>query len=75
LDNGKDDPLFVELHIQRSRIVLHLRKVDYKNHGELIITEKPDSHHWTLNKLVNISNKRKLTYVISLIEQSYQDVL
>jgi len=74
LKNGKDDPLFVELHILRSRIVLHLRKVDYKNHGALVVSEKPDSHRWTLNKLVNVSNKSELTYAISLIEQSYRDV-
>jgi len=44
LRNGKDNPLFVESHVQRSRIVLHLRKIDYKNRGTLVINEKPASH-------------------------------
>jgi predicted transport protein len=70
----KTRTLFVELHVQKSKIVLHLRPIDYIN-SKLTICEKPSSHNWTLNKLVDIYNKNDLDFAIELIKQSYTDVL
>lgn len=69
--------LFVEVHIQKNRILLHLRKLKNAvyNDPENRIDTVPDSFGWSLNSRVPIINEEDLNYVMPLIEQSYRDVL
>ena len=63
---------FAEIHIQRSAIRVALRGIYNDPQGKAV--KVPDSHKWTLNWLVTFSNPTDLDYVMSLIEQSYNDV-
>jgi predicted transport protein len=72
---NKRPKLFVEVHIQIKKIELHLRRLDYKQKSGITIKEAPDTHKWTLTKLVDISDESDLDNAIMLIEQSYKDVL
>lgn len=65
---------FVEIHIQRNRIALHLRALSYHD-PENKVNQVPDSHRWTLDKRIYISNEADVDYVMPMIEQSYKDVL
>lgn len=65
--------LFAEVHIQQNKIVFHLRPIDYFA-SELSIQKVPDSHKWTLNKLVSITSETEIEKVINLIVQSYNDI-
>lgn len=65
---------FAEIYKQRTKIRIILRPANYIDpKGK---TKKvPDTHKWTLNTEVILSNKEDLEYVVGLIEQSYKDVL
>ena len=62
------------MHLQKERIVLHLRNVDYYA-SKLIVLKKPDSHKWTLNRLVSFDTEQDLDEVRDLVKQSHCDVL
>jgi predicted transport protein len=70
----KRDTLFVEVHIQKEKISLHLRPINYVS-TKLIVNKKPDSHKWKLNRTVDILPNMDVTFVMELIEQSYKDIL
>jgi predicted transport protein len=65
---------FAEVHIQKSRILIYLRPLDYYD-PEGKVSKVPDTHNWVLNRRVYIDNEDNIDYVINLIEQSYKDVL
>jgi len=65
---------FIELHVQKNRLMLYLRPGEYDNTN--ITSDKiPDTYQWSLNQRVYIENSRDIDYVMPLIEQSYRDVL
>ena len=66
--------LFVEVHIQKKKIELHLRPLNYLS-SKLSIRKVPDSHKWTLNRLVDIINEDDLNYAMVLIKESYTEIL
>ena len=70
----KNKTLFAEVHIRKEKIEFHLRPIDYFA-SKLIIKKAPDSHRWTLNKLVDISHESDLNSMMNLVEQSYKNVL
>jgi len=70
----KISKIFAELHLQKSRILIHLRPVDY-NDPKGKIQKVPDSHNWALSRKLFIDDKDDIDYVTNIIEQSYQDVL
>jgi len=73
IDNKNKRPkLFVEVHLQQKKIELHLRPLDY---NDMRVNKAPDTHRWTLNKLVDINNEADLNYVMKFVEQSYKDFL
>lgn len=65
---------FSEVHVQKNQIKLYLRPVNYDD-PRGFVKRVPDTHQWTLNSEVCFSDKEDLEYVISLVEQSYRDVL
>lgn len=65
---------FIEIHIQKSKIVLYLRPIEYLS-IDLMVEKIPDTHKWTLDRRVYLDNESNLESVMKLIEQSYRDVL
>ena len=63
---------FAEVHIQKSSIGLALRGI--VDDPQSRVKKVPDSHGWALNQQATLSSSTDLDYVMSLIEQSYNDV-
>jgi predicted transport protein len=63
---------FAEVHIQKSTLRIALRGIYNDPQGKAV--KVPDSHEWTLNWQVTFSSPVDLDYVMSLVEQSYNDV-
>jgi len=70
----KTHRLFIEVHVQNTKINLHLRPADYRNYGTIKITEAPETHKWTLTKLVDVNKESDFDSIMNLIRQSYADV-
>ncbi len=65
---------FVELHIQKNKLKIYLRPVDYDD-PENRISKVPETNGWTLNREIQIYNTKDIDYAMKLIEQSYNDVI
>jgi predicted transport protein len=65
---------FAEVHIQKSAIRIHLRGIYDDPTGRAMARKVPDTHKWTLDWHVTFSDPMDLDYVMSLVEQSYNDV-
>ena len=65
---------FAEIHIGQKQLKIHLRPIAYTDPRELV--EKiPDGYNWTMNRRVYLKSLNDLEYVVSLIEQSYKNVI
>lgn len=65
---------FVEIHIGKNQIKLYLRPVDYVD--PLNKVEKiPESYNWSMDRRVYLKSEDELDYIISLVEQSYNDII
>jgi predicted transport protein len=65
---------FAEVHINRGGLKIHLRPIDYLDPKKMV--EKiPEGYNWTLDRRVYLKHPSDLDEVLSLIEQSYKDVL
>lgn len=73
IDN-KRPRLFVEVHVLNEKIQLHLRQFDYNEHQGIKIWEVPNSHKWTLTKLVDVNQNTDFESLTKLIKQSYKTV-
>ncbi|WCE94613.1 DUF5655 domain-containing protein [Acidithiobacillus ferriphilus] len=65
---------FAEVHIGKNQLKIHLRPIDYddpKNRVDKI----PDGYNWTMDRRVYLDSAVDIEYVMSLIEQSYKNVL
>lgn len=65
---------FAEVHLQRARLRILLRDRDYDDPRGLL-EKLPEAYNWSLNRQVYLKDVEDLSYVLGLIEQSYQDVL
>jgi predicted transport protein len=65
---------FAELHLGKNQIKMFLRPIEY-NDPKGAVDKIPDGYQWVLNKRVFLTEEDQIDYVMSLIEQSYQDVL
>ncbi|MGE4441693.1 MAG: DUF5655 domain-containing protein [Desulfomicrobium sp.] len=65
---------FVEIYIRKNQLNIHLRPIEYDD-PEGKVDKIPEGYNWTLNRRVYLKSEVELDYVISLIEQSYKDVL
>jgi len=70
----KVSKIFAEVHIQKNKILLYLRPVEFVD-PENRIEKIPDTYNWSLNQRIYINNEADIDYVMPLIEQSYRDVL
>ncbi len=71
----KVSKIFVEVHIQKSKLLLYLRpKIEY-NDPEKRLSKVPDSFNWVLNHRIYVNSKADIDYTMNLIEQSYKDIL
>jgi len=66
--------MFVELHIQKSKILIYLRPTIY-NDPESRIYKVPESYNWVLDRRIYVNNEDDIDYSMKLIEQSFLDVL
>lgn len=66
--------LFVEVHIQKEKIVLHLRPLEYKDPAKKVF-EYNYVRPWTLRRGIDIINEDDINYAIPLIKKSYNDIL
>ncbi|RYY33210.1 MAG: hypothetical protein EOP46_17035 [Sphingobacteriaceae bacterium] len=70
----KVSKMFTEVHIQKNRLLLYLRPIVY-NDPENRTSKVPESHNWVLDRRIFINNVGDIDYVMSLVEQSYKDIL
>ena len=65
---------FAEVHLQKARLRILLRDRDYDD-PRGFIEKLPDAYNWSLNRQLYLKDAEDLSYVLGLVEQSYQDVL
>ena len=65
---------FADVHFQKSGLKVFLRPVDYADPRGMV-KQIPDGYNWKLNKFFQLTNSEDIEYLMSLIEQSYKDVL
>lgn len=65
---------FAEVHLQKARLRILLRDRDYDDPRGLL-EKLPDAYNWSLNRQIYLKDVEDLSYVLGLVEQSYQDVL
>jgi predicted transport protein len=65
---------FAEVHFQKNSLKIHLRPIEYED-SKLLVQKISDKANWTMNKYVHLSNVSELEYVMTLIDQSYRDVV
>lgn len=70
----KVSKIFAEVHIQKNKILLYLRPVNFTD-PEHRIDKIPDTYNWSLNQRIYVKDESDINYVMPLIEQSYKDVL
>lgn len=65
---------FVEIHIGKNHLKIHLRPVNY-NDPENKIDKIPDGYQWTMDRRIYLKEKNELDYVFSIIQESYNDII
>ncbi len=65
---------FAEIHISKNQLKIFLRPVEYDD-PRRFVEKVPESYQWTLDRRLYLKKYEDIDYVISLIEQSYKDVL
>lgn len=65
---------FAEIHVQKQKIQIYLRPKDYFD-PKCLVTKVSEKYGWVLDRRIYINSQDQLDDVMSLIEQSYQDVL
>jgi len=64
---------FLEVYAKKKEIEILLRPIDYED-PQKIITRKPETHQWVLDRSIIIKEPSELDYAMTLIHQSYNDV-
>lgn len=65
---------FAEVHVNKGGLKIHLRPIDYQDPKKMV-AKIPEGYNWTLDRRVYLKHPSELDEVLSLIEQSYKDVL
>ena len=65
---------FVEIHIGKNQLRIHLRPIDYVD-PKGMVEKIPEGYNWTMDRRVYLKSAEDLEYVMGLIEQSYKNVL
>lgn len=65
---------FAEVHVKKNQLKIYLRPVDYKD-SKGMVEKVPDSYKWVTNRRVSVKDAGELDYVMTLVKQSYKDVL
>lgn len=65
---------FAEIYINKTQIKTHLRPIAYDDPKGLV-QKILDGYNWTMNRRAYLTSAEDLNYVLSLIEQSYTNVL
>jgi predicted transport protein len=66
--------VFAEVHIQKKKIQIYLRPREYEDPKNMV-SKISESYGWVLDRRMYLSSTDDLDYAMTLIEQSYQDVL
>jgi predicted transport protein len=65
---------FAEIHIGKNQLKIHLRPLDYFDPNQKV-DKIPESYNWTMDRRVYLKESSDLDYIMSIIEQSYSDIL
>lgn len=65
---------FVEVLIRKNRLVIYLRPIDFED-PRGIVERVAGDYTVTMNRRVTLASASDLNYILSLIEQSYQNIL
>jgi len=65
---------FAEVSIMKSQLKIHLRPIKY-NDPQNKVEKISEGYNWTMDRRIYLKNEHEIEYVLSLIEQSYKDVL
>lgn len=65
---------FAEIHPGKSHLKIHLRPIEYID-PRGAVEKVPEGYNWTMDRRTYLKSADDLDYVLSLIEQSYKDVL
>lgn len=65
---------FAEIHVGKNQLKIHLRPIEYED-PDGKVEKIPEGYNWTMDRRVYLKTETELEYVLSLIEQSYKDVL
>lgn len=65
---------FAEVHVNKGNLKIYMRPIKYQDPKQMV--EKiSEGYNWTLDRRVYLKQPSELDEVLSLIEQSYKDVL
>jgi predicted transport protein len=65
---------FAEIWLYKKQLKIYLRPIEY-NDPEKKVEKISAGYKWKLDKLIIVKELSEVDYAISIIEQSYQDVL
>jgi predicted transport protein len=65
---------FAEIWILKNKVNIFLRPLEYHDPKNMI-EKVSDSYQWIMNRKISLNNADELEYVLTLIEQSYKDIL
>jgi predicted transport protein len=65
---------FAEIHIGKNHLKIHLRPIEYDD-PKSAVEKIPEGYNWTMDRRIYLKSADDLDYVISIIEQSYKNVL
>jgi predicted transport protein len=65
---------FAEIHVGKNQIKIHLRPIDYDD-PDGRIEKIREGYNWTLDRRLYLKTEADIEYVLSLLEQSYKDVM
>jgi predicted transport protein len=65
---------FAEVHIQKSKLRIHLRPTAY-NDPKGVVEQISEGYNWTLDRRVDVDSTDQVSYVLGLLEQSYRTVV
>lgn len=65
---------FAEVHIGKNQIKIHLRPIDYVD-PKGMVEKIPEGYNWTMDRRIYLNSANDLDYVMSVVDQSYKNVL
>lgn len=65
---------FAEVHVGKNHLKIHLRPIDYDD-PRGAVEKIPEGYNWTMDRRIYLKASADLDYVMTIVEQSYKNVL